>query len=240
MRAHFGLPSVVGELNEGKVGFAFGFFSSQFWLKPRSNMNVFCSLQSMSSLRSPTSPPQASRSEFINFTTFDCTGCSPGSLPEDHRKVRLPGELVNWMMIQSICGENWRNLISRNICLHFSLSWHTRIWNLRRESFILKCCLDRVFLTVVDTIWYNASVDQTYVYITHRGKFPRPSRILWGCIFGPSHLTKIKQLLKYTSLQDGGTKSQVLIYWSVHLCGIFTFYLCLNVFIHYIHCCLDS
>ena len=69
MRAHFGLPSVVGELNEGKVGFAFGFFSSQFWLKPRSNMNVFCSLQSMSSLRSPTSPPQASRSEFINFTT---------------------------------------------------------------------------------------------------------------------------------------------------------------------------
>ena len=65
MRAHFGLPSVVGELNEGKVGFAFGFFSSQFWLKPRSNMNVFCSLQSMSSLRSPTSPPQASRSEFI-------------------------------------------------------------------------------------------------------------------------------------------------------------------------------
>ena len=32
MRAHFGLPSVVGELNEGKVGLTFGFFSSQFWL----------------------------------------------------------------------------------------------------------------------------------------------------------------------------------------------------------------
>ena len=102
-----------------------------------SYLNVFCSLQSMSSLRSPTSPPQASRSEFINFTTFDCTGCSPGSLPEDHRKVRLPGELVNWMMIQSICGENSRNFLSKNICLHFSLSWRTRIWYLRRESYII-------------------------------------------------------------------------------------------------------
>ena len=55
-----------------------------------------------------------------------------------------------------------------------------------KERIIYNCCLDRVFLTVVDTIWYNASVDQTYVYMTHRGKFPRPSRILWGCIFGPS------------------------------------------------------
>ena len=67
-----------------------------------------------------------------------------------------------------------------------------------KERIIYKCCLNRVFLTVVDTIWYDASVEQTYhVYMTHRGKFPRPSRILWGCIFGPSrrldcvHLTKI-------------------------------------------------
>ena len=65
--------------------------------------------------------------------------------------------------------------------------------------------------------------------------------MLWGCIFGPSQKCdwwqKLNQL-KYTSLQDGGTEPQVLIlilpplwHW------IFS---CLNVNIHYIHCCLDS
>ena len=39
--------------------------------------------------------------------------------------------------------------------LHFSPSWHTRNRNLRRESHIYKCCLNRVLLTIVDTIRYN-------------------------------------------------------------------------------------
>ena len=30
-----------------------------------------------------------------SLKTFDCTVCSSGPLPEDHRKVRIPGELNN-------------------------------------------------------------------------------------------------------------------------------------------------
>ena len=142
----------------------------------------------MSSLRSPTSPPQASRSEFIKAEISQ--HLTELAVPQVRylKIIEKSGYQVSLLTgwFNQFGGKNWRNLISRNICLHFSLSWHTRIWNLRRESFILKCCLDRVFLTVEDTIWYDASVEQTNVYMSLRGKFPRPSRIPWGCIFGPS------------------------------------------------------
>ena len=48
-----------------------------------------------------------------------------------------------------------------------------------KERIIYKCCLNRVFF---DSSRYNMiwCISRTYVNMSLRGKFPRPSRILWG------------------------------------------------------------
>ena len=78
MRAHFGLPSVVGELNEGKVPRLTVMFYKNSYIEPPESfvalILILSSRPSMSSLRSLTSPPQASRSAFdYNLPIGICT-----------------------------------------------------------------------------------------------------------------------------------------------------------------------
>ena len=151
MRAHFGLPSVVGELNEGKVGLASEPFLvvlhlitfiltlsyiNSGWHPP--NLNVLCSLQSMSSLRSLTSPPQAFRSELFSDSTHETQLFTVLSVPQVRYLKIIEKSGYQVSLITGRINQFARRTqeTSQNMFLHFSLSWPTRNWNLRRESYI--------------------------------------------------------------------------------------------------------
>ena len=146
MRAHFGLPSVVGELNEGKVGVASEPFLVVLCIliylnsgQHPHNLNVLCSLQSMSSLRSLTSPPQASRSELFSDSTHETfQHFTALSVPQVRylKIIEKSGYQVSLITGQINQFARRTHETSQNMFLHSSLSWRTRNWNLRRESYI--------------------------------------------------------------------------------------------------------
>ena len=100
---------------------------------------ILSSRPSMSSLRSLTSPPQASRSElFSNSTLETFQHFTALSVPQVRylKIIEKSGYQVslNTGRINQFARRTHET--SQNMFLHFSLSWPTRNWNLRRESYI--------------------------------------------------------------------------------------------------------
>ena len=111
-----------------------------------------------------------------------------------------------------------------------------------KERIIYKCCLNRVFLTVEDTIRYDTSVEHMYICISLLGVSLQG---LLGYAVGVYIWTKSKMWLmtKIKSVEiyipagrwhwAPGAHTDPSTFVALN-------FSCLNVNIHYIHCCLDS